>query len=128
MNLWMPENWQPNEWVLDTTKPTCHCRICGHIWYNQVEKPSSCPVCRSKQWNKGREGLYFRNVRPNMILDLRILKTQLNAETWQDFFDALLNNRQAVIDTCRIPYIPSKKKGYQIPKTVADRKNQEDRY
>jgi hypothetical protein len=127
MSLVWPNNKKPSEWVLDTNKPTCHCLICGHIWYNQVSIPSSCPSCRSTKWNRGQEGLHFNNVRPNIILELRILKTQLNAETWQDFFETLLKNQQSVIESCRIPYVPSKKKGFRIPLTVAEKRKMEDR-
>jgi len=31
------------------------CKKCGHEWKAKIEKPKSCPACKSYTWNKEKK-------------------------------------------------------------------------
>lgn len=37
------------------TISTSTCKRCGHIWLPRVEKPVTCPKCKSSLWNQDRK-------------------------------------------------------------------------
>ena len=45
------------------------CLRCGHGWVSSVERPSQCPRCRSRRWNKNIEEEKSREPKSKKIIE-----------------------------------------------------------